>query len=201
MYVFDIRWDVTTAGPSPDDNKRTEIYLSGCGKAVNGDPCIGCFNTDLWYAERGKLTSPEDIVARINKFASNKYVSICGGEPTDQLDELIDLARQLKKNGYHVLMYTWKTFTDLINDVSYAPLFESIDVVIDGVYDHKQRVYRDNGDDGLFSSIGSGNQRVIDTSAWRRETPRNYISYRADELKGIAIGKDGSIAFKTIRPL
>ena len=36
LKVFDIRFDVTTAGPSPNGNKRIELFLLGCRKAASG---------------------------------------------------------------------------------------------------------------------------------------------------------------------
>ena len=54
LKVFDIRFDVTTAGPSPNGNKRIELFLLGCDKAMSGHPCKGCFNSKLWNANKAK---------------------------------------------------------------------------------------------------------------------------------------------------
>ena len=56
LKVFDIKFDVTTAGPSPNDNKRIELFLLGCDKAMRGDPCEGCFNRRLWDSNLAELS-------------------------------------------------------------------------------------------------------------------------------------------------
>ena len=54
LKVFDIRFDVTTAGPSPINNRRIELFLLGCDKAMKGQPCKGCFNSKLWDANKAQ---------------------------------------------------------------------------------------------------------------------------------------------------
>ena len=34
LKVFDVKWTSITAGPSPDSNRRTEIFLWGCNIAA-----------------------------------------------------------------------------------------------------------------------------------------------------------------------
>ena len=161
INLFDLRWDVQTAGPSPNDNKRTEVYFAGCSKAINGNPCKNCFNTKLWYPDNSKQTTPEELANKIISLSSNKYVTICGGEPTDQIDDLIKLCSILKIFKYNILVYTYHIYEDMINNDKYKKLFTLIDMLVDGPYIDSKRVYKDNGTDGIYSSIGSSNQRLI----------------------------------------
>jgi len=85
IKLYGVKWDVTTAGPSPDNNKRTEVFFFGCDKAINGNPCKGCFNHALWDNSIATFSyTIEDIVNNIKLHASNKYVTIGGGEPMDR---------------------------------------------------------------------------------------------------------------------
>ena len=45
LLIRDLKWSVKTAGPSPFNNERTELFLLGCKKAMSGKPCKGCFNS------------------------------------------------------------------------------------------------------------------------------------------------------------
>jgi pyruvate-formate lyase-activating enzyme len=109
MKLFDVKWNVKTAGPSPFNNERTELFLLGCRKALEGNPCPECFNSPTWddsIAQR--FYTPKDIAEHLSKTAPNKYVTIGGGEPTDQIDELIELCKEIKKYGFHTMVYTWR---------------------------------------------------------------------------------------------
>ena len=111
IKIFDIRWNTITAGPSPYNNERTELFLLGCKKAAQGNPCKGCFNSSLWDSSKAEFSwDPLEVAKKINELAPNKYISIGGGEPTDQLYYLITLCKELKEYGFHILLYTYQDF-------------------------------------------------------------------------------------------
>jgi pyruvate-formate lyase-activating enzyme len=92
LKVFDIKLRSYTAGPSPDNNSRTEVFLLGCKKALQGDGCPGCFNKSTWDINKAEWGyDPVELAADLNENTPNKYITIGGGEPTDQLDNLIIL--------------------------------------------------------------------------------------------------------------
>lgn len=86
VKLYDIRWVSHTAGPSPvttkfGPNARVELFFMGCKKAINGNPCNGCFNPTLWQTIKGsRELDPVEMVAHIEKFAPQKYITIVGGE-------------------------------------------------------------------------------------------------------------------------
>lgn len=181
ILLRDCRWSVTTAGPSPFNNERTEIFLLGCQKAIKGNPCKGCFNSSTWNKETALWShDPVKMAEHINNNAPNKYITIGGGEPTDQIDNLIILCKELKKYGFHIMMYTWRDLRALLNlalgvtkgtkeetDFAYKiwKLTHDLDIIVDGEYKEEERLYQQDLGDGLLSSIGSGNQRVWDIKA------------------------------------
>lgn len=177
ILLRDCNWAVKTAGPSPDENRRTELFLLGCNKAMLGNPCKGCFNSTTWDASKAEWShDPIKMAEHINNCAPNKYITIGGGEPTDQIENLIILCKELKKYGFHIMMYTWrnleyelslfwhKTFpyeyTKSINE--WILLLKYVDIIVDGEYKEELRLWDGTKEDGLISSIGSGNQIVWD---------------------------------------
>lgn len=177
ILLRDCNWSVKTAGPSPDENRRTELFLLGCNKAMSGNPCKGCFNSTTWDKSKAEWShDPIKMAEHINNCAPNKYITIGGGEPTDQIDNLIILCKELKKYGFHIMMYTWRNlqyenslfwhkdfpynYTLPIN--KWTTLLNYIDIIVDGEYKEELRMWDGTKADGLLSSIGSGNQIVWD---------------------------------------
>lgn len=192
ILLRDCNWAVKTAGPSPDENRRTELFLLGCNKAMSGNPCKGCFNSTTWDASKAEWShDPIKMAEHINNCAPNKYITIGGGEPTDQIDNLIILCRELKKYGFHIMIYTWR---DLENSLTYPAavqghklndkkfnlayklneLLKHVDIVVDGEYKEELRLWDGTKEDGLISSIGSGNQIVWDI--------RDKIGYKMKDI-------------------
>ena len=83
LKVFDIKFDITTAGPSPlDNNRRIELFLLGCDKAMCGHPCPGCFNKKLWDANLAQHSCDIDSLANwiIERTPiEERYITIGGG--------------------------------------------------------------------------------------------------------------------------
>ena len=196
LVTFDIRWRTDTAGPSPDSNMRTEIFLLGCKKAQQGNPCKGCFNSVTWDIGKAEHSrDPLEIADFIIKNAPNKYITIGGGEPTDQIDYLIPLVKKLKENGFHIMMYTWRQIDSVIKLPKGKELLSYLDIVVDGEFKIEERLYQQELGDGMLSSIGSGNQIIWDIKAYneqpklRRNAKYLYGHYMRD-LAGLYIKPD-----------
>lgn len=193
ILLRECNWSVKTAGPSPDDNNRTELFLLGCNKAMLGNPCKGCFNPTTWDNSKAQWShDPVKMAEHINYYAPNKYITIGGGEPTDQVDNLIVLCKELKKYGFHIMMYTWRDLKKLlklnaISDNSFnntsifrgkmIELLNYIDIIVDGEYKEELRMWDGTQEDGFISSIGSGNQIVWDI--------RDKIGYAMKDIRAL----------------
>lgn len=197
INLYDYRINIRTAGPSVQDNLRSELYFAGCRKAEEGDPCRGCFNYQLWQREQGSQISIQSIVDRLEDMCSVKSVTIVGGEPTDQLEGLIELCRLLKKCNYHILVISWHTYEDMLkeNPEQYEQLFDTIDVLVDGQYDEHQRIYDDTHTNVMRSFIGSNNQKVVDLSQYSLDNKIIKAYDHIDQYKDMKIKKDGSVEF------
>lgn len=192
LLIRDMRWRITTAGPSPHNNERTELFLLGCNKAMSGNPCKGCFNSSTWDNSKAEFShDPIKVAELINKHAPNKYITIGGGEPTDQIDNLIILCKELKKYNFNILVYTWRELKHTVAFESpfrekMLELYKHIDIIIDGEYKEEERLYQENNDDGFYSSIGSGNQIIwkkleLGFTGYKMKD-LNYISYHDEVL-------------------
>lgn len=197
INLYDYRINIRTAGPSVQDNLRSELYFAGCRKAEEGDPCRGCFNYQLWQREQGSQISIQAIVDRLEDMCSVKSVTIVGGEPTDQLEGLIELCRLLKKYNYHILVISWHTYEDMLKEnlEQYEQLFDTIDVLVDGQYDEHQRIYDDTHTNVMRSFIGSNNQKVVDLSQYSLNNKIIKAYDHIDQYKDMKIKKDGSVEF------
>ena len=178
LKVFDIKFDVTTAGPSPNDNKRIELFLLGCDKAMRGDACEGCFNRRLWDSNLAEFSCDIESLANwiIERTPENeRYITIGGAEPTFQIDYLIPFCKMLKHAGFHIMIYTYRELLHEFNISNkqyntpnkipvfkWIALLENIDMIVDGPFLQEQRMYKEDEGDGFLSSIGSGNQRIWD---------------------------------------
>lgn len=208
ILLRDCKWSVTTAGPSPYNNERTEIFLLGCNKAMTGNPCKGCFNSTTWDNSTAQWShDPIKMAEHINNNAPNKYITIGGGEPTDQIDNLIILCKELKKYGFHIMVYTWRNLEHTRNVPVYTlnneqrkhidtfnlkskiyKLLKYIDIVVDGEFRQEEKLYQQELGDGMLSSIGSGNQCIYDIKFFN-ETGK-LIRYAMKDLAGLYIKPD-----------
>lgn len=220
LRIFDIKWCTDTAGPSPNNNERIEVFLLGCNKAMKGNPCKGCFNSITWDKNKAEWSwDPIELADMINEGCdpNNKYITIGGGEPTDQIDKLIPFAKRLKEHGFHIMMYTWRNL-EIVLDVAFKEkvqeiykdepinsaskefnlkfrkLLKYIDMLIDGEFKQDECLYQQELGDGMLSSIGSGNQIIWDIKLTNDNKNKNviptYFGYRLDELVGLYIKPD-----------
>ena len=213
LRIFDIKWRTDTAGPSPNNNERIEVFLLGCDKAMQGNPCKGCFNSITWDKSKAEYSwDPIELADMINEGCdpNNKYITIGGGEPTDQIDKLIPFTKKLKEHGFHIMMYTWRDLkheldlifnhhvtayygTSSIEKLDFAEkmweLTHHLDIIVDGEYKQEERLYQQELGDGMLSSIGRGNQRVWDIKAMN-ERAIAISRYAMRDLAGLYIKPD-----------
>lgn len=218
LRLFDINWETDTAGPSPNKNKRIEVFLLGCDRAMEGNPCKGCFNNVTWNKDIAEHSwDPIELADMVNEGCdpNNKYVTIGGGEPTDQIDKLIPFVKRLKEHNFHIMMYTWRSVEKLFHEVKiefnekneiisksnpmlndFKELLKYLDIVVDGEFKQEECLYQQDLGDGMLSSIGSGNQMILDIKE-ARETSCNenlnvIIGYKMKDLVGLYIKPDSN---------
>lgn len=200
VRLFDVRWVSHTAGPSPVTNEfgpncRTELFFMGCNRGAMGNPCPGCFNPKLWKTIPGaRELVPHEMAEHIEKHAPQKYITIVGGEPCDQMEGLTELCEELKKKDFHVLVFTHYTLRELESMYpELTPKFlESCDVLVDGEYQEEERIYDESYCDGFHDAIGSGNQVV-----WDLSMGKPYRGFCSRDVAGLYLSPDNELKFIT----
>jgi organic radical activating enzyme len=209
MIIYDIKWETKTAGPSPLEGNRMELFTFGCKRAAEGNPCAGCFNSALWDSSKAeKSYTPQEIADNIKKWAKHKYITIGGGEPTDQMEDLIELCRILKGYGFHIMVYTWRELAqslpkpmdsfpgpigiaearDFAAGLNFEKLLNNIDMLVDGQFKAEECLYDGDKEDGTFNSVGSANQIIWDAKAFRENTDEDCVKgFRLGDLEYLHI--------------
>ena len=151
-----------TEGPG----RRSSVLFQSCPLK-----CRGCWVTDLHTENAGELVPVMQLAAELldPKFERDG-ISILGGEPFAQADELLALVRELREQDcLHIVCYSGYTLEVLrekmVNKPAIGAVLSEIDILIDGAYIESLA-----GEAGLWT--GSGNQRVIDMRMTRE---RNEI--------------------------
>lgn len=150
---------------------RFAVYTQGCPHA-----CPGCHNPQTHPFEGGRMVEAEELMESLQASPLNKGVTLSGGEPFCQAEELLPFARLVKAAGMSLWAYSGYTFEQLVSED--APrgsreLMALCDVLVDGPYVEALSSYSAHW-------RGSTNQRLIDLPAslaagcavlWQAEDP------------------------------
>ncbi|WNF39019.1 anaerobic ribonucleoside-triphosphate reductase activating protein [Bacillaceae bacterium IKA-2] len=133
------------------DGLRTTIFFAGCPHQ-----CLGCHNPESWRYENGQRYSATNLLEIVMGNPLNN-VTFSGGEPFQQANEIVPLARELKMNGKNIWCYTGYTYEWLLKHGSerQRELLNYIDTLVDGPFIEALK-------DTTLSFCGSSNQRMID---------------------------------------
>lgn len=112
--------------------KRYVIWVQGCKKR-----CKGCINPEGWKLDGGKEVSIEALISEIKSKKEIDGVTVSGGEPFLQFDELVDFVTKLKsETTLDIMIYSGYSLEELV--VMYGnqldKLFPYVDIFIDGEY-------------------------------------------------------------------
>lgn len=83
---------------------RYVIFMQGCPMR-----CLYCHNPDTWDLSAGRDITVEEILSEYNKnrdFYAKGGITVTGGEPLLQVDFLIELFKEAKKQGIHTCIDT-----------------------------------------------------------------------------------------------
>ena len=166
MQIDRIYYPVTTLGYGV----RIGIWTIGC---THG--CHNCSNPELWKPDPSKDISIDRIAACIKKVPNVDGITITGGDPFLQAEELLNLVSCIRNLGYDdILVYTGYTYEELQEQGgAVKEALGIIGVLIDGLYIDEKN---DNK-----SIRGSSNQRIhiidhtlddryLNVENWERKT-------------------------------
>ena len=137
---------------------RTSIYFAGCRHH-----CPSCHNPQSWDHAAGRQMEIDEILKVVDENECN--VTFSGGDPMEQAERLLPLARAIRERGYTIWCYTGYTYDEILDNPRLSPLLEYIEVLVDG------RFIADRRDISLRFR-GSSNQRLIDVAASSRDDIR-----------------------------
>lgn len=176
MLIARVRHPVHTLGPGV----RAGVWTQGCGLA-----CDGCVARDTWPADPAAEVPVAEVVAWIGSLAVLDGVTISGGEPLDQPDELRSLLegiRALGRPSLDVLLFTGRTLRAATR--AYPDVLALVDAVVAGPFRR--------GEPTDHPLMGSANQELATLTAL------GAVRYGALPVTGrrpvqAAIGGDGRL--------
>lgn len=131
---------------------RFTVFTQGCSHR-----CPGCHNPHTHDPAGGTTHSIEELVERMRSNPLTDGLTLSGGEPFEQAEDCLLLARAAHENGLNVWSYTGYLFEYLRDQgtESQRALLAEVDVLVDGPFLLTERTLS-------LPWRGSGNQRLID---------------------------------------
>lgn len=127
---------------------RDVIFTQGCSHH-----CKGCHNPHTWNSKGGEEVTAKEIADQLKN--SNNNVTISGGEPLEQIQEVTELLSELHKQGKDAWLYTGYTFENIGMGIWLILYANGVTVVVDGTFQEDKK-------DLTLQFRGSSNQRLID---------------------------------------
>lgn len=137
---------------------RYVLFVQGCPHH-----CHGCHNPESWAFDAGYDMTAGEVFEEIKARPNLRGVTFSGGEPFEQADALLGLAKMIKDAGLTLMSYSGYTLEELEarHDPATDELLGMLDILVDGRYDESLRNL-------TLVYCGSENQRVIDMKKTRK---------------------------------
>ena len=132
---------------------RTSIFVTGCSHK-----CYNCFNEEYQDFKAGDLWTREETKELISylRLPQVKGLSILGGEPMENAQELLGIVEEVKKEvKKDIWLWSGFSFEEIIGNETRLKLLREVDVLVDGKFIQKLKDLR-------LEFRGSSNQRIID---------------------------------------
>jgi anaerobic ribonucleoside-triphosphate reductase activating protein len=116
--------------------ERFVIWTQGCRKG-----CKNCYNPETWSHYKNNLITIEEIIEEI-KNSSATGVTISGGDPFEQPEELFYLLTKIKQLSLSdgVIVFSGYTIDEIRVREELRKSLDYIDVLIDGLYIDEKRI-------------------------------------------------------------
>ena len=107
---------------------RFVVFFQGCPLR-----CAYCHNPDSWDFNVNQKMSVDDILKKYNgvkEFLKNGGLTATGGEPTAQIDFLIELFKSAKEKNIHTTLDTSGILFNKTNTLKYDELLKYTDLIM-----------------------------------------------------------------------
>ncbi len=91
---------------------RSVVFLQGCDLC-----CEGCQNQALWELNEGIERDIDELVSELESKMINKRLTISGGEPLLQVNELIYFVDKLHAKGFDLAIYTGHSKDEIPSEI------------------------------------------------------------------------------------
>ena len=165
MQIDRILYPISALGPGD----RLVIWTVGCSRH-----CPKCANPELWHKNPDKNIDVSELVRTIRQATGNRKidgVTITGGDPFEQIEELNKLLFLLKEITDDILVYTGYTIDEaktILAESEWEDVRLNTSVLIDGAY-------MDDLNDNNCVLRGSSNQNIIFFDETKKELYSAYL--------------------------
>ena len=142
---------------SDGDGIRAVLWTQGCPHK-----CPGCHNPKTHDYNGGFVLDASELIKELSKHSYLDGITFSGGEPFEQPEALIEVAKAAHKVGLNVWSYTGYTYEQITSDKRKMALLEHIDVLVDGPFILSLKTLNKK-------FRGSSNQRIIDVKQSLKE--------------------------------
>ena len=167
MRIANTTRDSIVDGPG----MRFTVFTQGCPHR-----CPGCHNPETHDFQGGEEVSVEELLEKLGYDPLTAGVTLSGGDPMCQAGECAAFAREAKKRGLNIWVYTGYTYEYLMEEADPVrlSLLDAADVLVDGPFVERLKSY-----EALYR--GSTNHRLIDLNQTRK-TGKLVLWTRPDTL-------------------
>ena len=147
--------DLTTESIVDGEGIRTVIWTQGCLHN-----CPGCHNPQTHDFNGGFLKDVKGLCEEIKEVPFQDGITLSGGDPLEQIDACLEIAKYVHEIGLNVWCYTGYTMEALLRrsqkEENLKELLSNIDVLVDSPFIIDLKSYN-------VPFRGSSNQRIIDS--------------------------------------
>ncbi|MEZ4935956.1 MAG: 4Fe-4S single cluster domain-containing protein [Crocinitomicaceae bacterium] len=151
---------------------RFVIWVQGC--TIH---CKGCWNKEMWSSKIKDDFTVADLLVKIKREEGFiEGITLLGGEPLDQIDEVVELLNECIANGLSTMVFTGYEMDEITNS-GMNEILRLADILVTGRYVASKRTLN-------HQWIGSTNQEIHFLSDRYKEfiqSNLNYVEISIDE--------------------
>jgi anaerobic ribonucleoside-triphosphate reductase activating protein len=112
---------------------RYALWLQGCNLR-----CPECCNPEALPLEGGTEFQVDELLENIVGTPNIEGITLLGGEPLQQVGEVIELSKKVQAAGLNVMVFSGYTVSEILRRPTMVPVLKHIDILVDGRYDRKK---------------------------------------------------------------